>query len=139
MSRFSGVPGEFNLVKWPNPATGYTDTGEGGMAAWLLVERSNSRRACSAGPGALWPTHDVVLYPRTGWNPEWDDEDNSPGFIGTDAAFLLGETGGSWFSEQLGDYFEVTPVSLTEQGAHLYDTVKALYGVTPTIVTLLDT
>lgn len=106
----------------------YRDTGEGGLAFFILIPElpiDERRQVCLAG-GGYWPTQDVS-FPRMG-----------P--MGLDGFLLIGSTGESLLSEELGEYFQVTEDRLTKDGQKLLSILRALYGDKGVeFVTLLDT
>lgn len=55
------------------------------------------------------------------------------------AALHLGSDSGSFWCEQQGAYWSATVADLTDAGADLYNSLAAAYGITPILVTCLDT
>ena len=127
------------LVKLPE--SGYVDTGEGGLAFFLVVKPKHlkeRRQTCIAGD-IIWPLQDCQISPK-GW-PEFlrQKRDYSyPPMTIIDAGLLIGSTGLSLWSDSKEKYFTPTVDDLTPEGKRLYHTLKRLYGEV-TIVTLLDT
>lgn len=127
MSRRCNDVGEPMLVKLPQE--GYQDTGEGGMAFFLVVKEkpfNQRRQTCIAGD--IWfPLQDCLIKPM------WLDKEQP-----IDAGLLIGSTGKSLWSDKMGSYFTPTVDDLTSEGKRLYHTLKRIYGRV-VIVTLLDT
>mgnify|MGYP001591360320 CR=1 FL=1 len=115
------------LVKLPTD--GYWDTGEGGMAFFLIVRckaDEERRQTCIAGD-IWWGEQDCVLSPRILDKPQC-----------IDGGLLIGSTGQSLWTNRKGKYFIATLKDLTPKGRRLYHSLKRLYGQV-NIVTLLDT
>ena len=120
---YSGNPMLVNL-----PIKGYKDTGEGGLAFFLVVEAKgeDQRCACIIG-GAAWREQDTSIRPtRFRHNTK------------IDASLLIGSTGLSLYSDEKESYFYAKSSDLTSRGKQLYQLLKSLYGKV-SIVTLLDT
>ena len=120
-----GVP---MLVNLPQKGYGYEDTGEGGLAFFLVVQQKDfehRRQTCIAG-GIIWPRQNVQLRPK--------------GVRETciDAGLLIGSTGQSLWSDTKEQYFTARLSDLTPEGKRLYHALKRIYGEA-TIITLLDT
>lgn len=116
------------LVKLPT--SGFKDTGEGGMAFFLVIRCKSfmeRRQVCISGD-VWWPRHDCLLKPQSTLGGEQP----------IDAGLLIGSTGQSLWSDSKGFYFTPTLRDLTSEGEQLYHTLKRLYGEV-NIVTLLDT
>jgi len=117
------------LVKLP--AEGYIDTGEGGMAFFLVVRckppTETQRQVCIAGD-IWWRQQDCLLNHREALDKPQP----------VDAALLIGSTGLSLWSDSKEDYFLPTLKDLTSEGKRLDHFLKRLYGGVA-IVTLLDT
>ena len=124
------------LVKLPE--SGYEDTGEGGLAFFLVIKPiKHQRQSCIAGD-ILWPLQDCQLRPRT-WPKFLNEYDYTKLHLTPiDAGLLIGSTGLSLWSDVKEKYFTPTVDDLTPEGKRLYHTLKRLYGEV-TIVTLLDT
>ena len=131
--------GDPMLVKLPEK--GYKDTGEGGLAFFLVVKqrpRGKQRQICIAGD-ILWPLQDCQIKPCN-----WPSYLNKPRdftrltYETIDAGLLIGSTGLSLWSEIKEDYFTPKVKDLTPEGKRLYHTFKRLYGEV-IIITLLDT
>ena len=117
------------LVKLPT--SGYKNTGEGGMAFFLIVRgrpyTKLQRQTCIAGD-IWWGQQDCLLKPQATLD--------KPQPI--DAGLLIGSTGLSLWSDTKGAYFTPNLKDLTPTGKRLYHTLKHLYGEV-IIATLLDT
>lgn len=55
------------------------------------------------------------------------------------AAVCLGSSGGSWWNEDMGEYWRCTPETLTDEGRALLNSLAKLYGAEPSLITYLDT
>ena len=121
-----GTPMFVNL-----PQHGYEDTGEGGLAFYLVIEKQEKedRCVCIPGGGLLWGYIDVCVSPKK------LDKQHS---ILVDAGLLIGSTGQSLWSDDKESYFHPNLSDLTSEGKRIYHTLKRIYGKV-TIVTLLDT
>lgn len=114
------------------PKDGYEDTGEGGLAFFLVVKQREDnqlkhlRQTCIAGD-MVFPQQNCLI------KPNWLE-----GGQLIDAGLLIGSTGQSLWSDKHERYFVPRVSDLTPEGKRLYHTVKRLYGEV-TIVTLLDT
>jgi len=111
------------------PRDGYEDTGEGGLAFFLVVKQKpygQQRQTCIAGD-ITFPQQNVLVKPM------WLDKPQP-----IDVGLLIGSTGQSLWSDKLERYFTPRVTDLTPLGKRLYHTVKRLYGEVA-IVTLLDT
>ncbi len=118
------------------PSDGYEDTGEGGLAFFLLVYKKDGRQTCLAGD-IFFPLQNCQIKPKRNlgdidFSSLWQYSQ----YI--DAGLLIGSTGLSLWSDFKGEYFCPTVDDLTPEGKRLYHTLKRLYGEV-TIVTLLDT
>ena len=130
IARRTSINGTPMLVKLPpENSLDYRNTGEGGMAFFLIVKqlyRPKSRQVCMAGY-IEFPKQNCLIRPRH------LDRDNI-----IDAGLLIGSTGRSLWDDEKEKYFTPTINDLTPEGKRLYHTLKRLYGDV-TIVTLLDT
>ena len=123
--RRSTAVGNPMLVQLPDAEAGYRDSGEGGLAFFLLVKSDRRRQACLAGQ-IHWPLQDVVVNDRWPWGEQ-----------AIDAGLLIGSTGQSLFHDEHG-YFHPEFDDLTADGQQLYLTLSVIYGAPPALVTLLD-
>ena len=132
MARHSTDVGNPMLINLPakdeREALKYKDSGEGGLAFWLVIptrDRGEDRQTCSAG-SAYWPQMDVVVKGQV------------RGAV--DGALLIGSTGESLYSDVLGSYFAADKYNLTPKGRKLFEMLEVLYGEGEVeVVTLLDT
>ena len=117
------------------PTNGYVETGEGGLAFYLVVKskwqpkngRKEDRCVCIPGSGAIWQAPDVCL--TRGYYNEAQ----------VDAFLLIGSTKKALrWNRFSGKYFCASYSDLTDEGKVLFDILKKLYGEVD-IVTLLDT
>lgn len=130
-----------SYVKWP---TDMEDTGEGGMAVFLVVPESNWPECCINMP--TLQAHDVIVrgqekIEREVWGfSQYDGPRNGHLYddTGLQAVICLGTTGGSYLDDENG-YFVARVEDLTLEGATLYALIRKLYGVEPMLLTFLDT
>src|SRR5690348_1752204 len=97
------------LVQLPETREFWKDTGEGGLSFWLHIpeERREVRRNITCSGGGFY----------------WDQQDVSFPAVGKrylDGGLLIGSMGESLWSEDLGEYYQATPETLTPQGLALY-------------------
>ncbi|MFH9606796.1 hypothetical protein [Streptomyces sp. NPDC017448] len=137
-------------VNWPTDNSGdFRDGGEGGMSAyasWAPPDGNNLAAVCSVGLSVKMLINETFVsatgpdaesYTHTGWwdgKKDWEDT----GYF-TDAVLLLGSTGGSWWNEEAGRYFQVSEDHLTDLGRAVLAALTDLYGFPPNIFTFLDT
>ena len=139
MGRRCSDVGNPMLVKLPTES--YKDTGEGGLAFFLIVKQKSfeqSRQTCIAGD-IIWPLQDCQIKPRH-WPPLLDGVIDHQGLTSTaiDAGLLIGSTGLSLWSDDKENYFTPRVTDLTSEGKKLYRFLKKIYGDV-ILVTLLDT
>lgn len=140
MSRKCRDTGTPMLIKLPSK--GYVDTGEGGLAFFLIVKKKpfeQRRQTCIAGD-IHWPLQNCQIRPR-GWPHLSSSAKDGPfGWLTVpiDAGLLIGSTGKSLWSNDKEEYFTPKFSDLTPEGKRLYHTLKRLFGEVM-IVTLLDT
>ncbi len=117
-------------VNWPSEQDDYKDSGEGGLAVYAIWNQDTPEVCLSSTFGRL--TTDVILT-KDGHRPPVMHDEYMSGFV------YLGSTGGSWWSEDVGHYFQATAEDLTDEGKALVKALSDLYGYEPVIVTFLDT
>ena len=138
------------LVNFPVSNPRYKDSGEGGMAVYLMMEEDPN--ICIPGVGCfvyagcaqanLGESEKMGMPPR---GNEIDKDDERSGIFwvhGQHATGLLylGSTGASLWDAEREVYWTAQFADLTEKGRDLYALVHYLYaGAPPKIVTCLDT
>jgi hypothetical protein len=136
-----------NMVEWHpidspykigQSYSGFADTGEGGLFAWAVVrhpepstEFDRSAETCHVDVSAYLNFPDVqVSGPRL-----WSDDGRETEDVL--AAVFLGSTPHALYSQDRGEYFNVTEDDLNEQGKAIVAALGALGKVD--ILTFLDT
>ena len=137
------------LVAWPLNDPRYVDSGEGGMAVYLICY--DQPAICLPGVGAFaygdLPLGGHLRGAKAGFATEsdaekaeekkrliWMEGDHVSGLL------YLGSCGASLWSEEKGGLWQATVSDLTPEGRALYDQIHMLYaGSAPVLVTFLDT
>lgn len=125
-----GVPEEDespSYIHWP---VGWQDTGEGGLAVFLIVPEDPQWSECAVGM-PTFEIEDVIVSGQEQKAEIYRD-------TGLRACLCLGTTGGSYYDDRHG-YFKASLEDLTPDGEQLYMLLKKLYGRSPVLLTLLDT
>lgn len=138
-----------NLVNWA-PATadyfasgafsGYADSGEGGLFAWAVVRStSDNEPATRAEGGCNVDVHVVLSQPdvQVSGPDLWTNHDDYSFGESVTAAVFLGATSHSLYSSESGNYFTVTPDSLTDEGKAIVAALSVVGKVE--LLTFLDT
>jgi hypothetical protein len=148
-------------VLWPVDDPAWKDSGEGGMWAALVVPALEDEplNVCASPTGTIaLPLPDVTVHDpghiytdgQRGWSallnqPKSADRDREIDAAAMNAGrpvlacIVLGASGGSWWNDTVGEYFEVTAQHLNAEGARLVEAVEALFARPAHIVTYLDT
>ena len=137
------------LVAWPLNDPRYVDSGEGGMAVYLICY--DQPAICLPGVGAFaygdLPLGGALRGAKVGFAAEsdfdkaaeknrifWMEGDHVSGLL------YLGSCGAALWSEEAGGYWQATTGDLTPEGLALYEQVWQLYaGSAPVLMTFLDT
>ncbi len=134
MTRHIDSSGDPMLVKLPmKEEGGWQNSREGGLAFYFLIPKKpyeKDRCACIPYGTPMWGGVDCLIYPHKKVYEAFEHP------IEVDGAILIGSTGLSLWDGS--EHFHATYKSLTDEGKHLYNILKKLYG-TVDIITLLDT
>lgn len=132
-----------SFINWP---TNMEDTGEGGMAVFLVVpdDCDTMTEACVNLP--ILRQSDVYTEGQALESMLWPDSNRykpTNEIDGLDSVELLaivclGTTGGAWHDDDYG-YFKATEDDLTVHGQVLFGLLEQLYGRKPIFLTALDT
>lgn len=128
-----------DLIYFPSGEE-WIDTGEGGLAVYLLLIENN-RQKCSAGH-IVFPCQDVVVSPEE--FVDLNDEicskcDDWIKVTLIDFGMLVASTKKALWNKTTEEFFQARESDLTEHGKVLYDLITKIYDEKPVIVTLLDT
>lgn len=135
-----------DYVNWPKD---WETTGEGGLAVFLVVPDVVGWDDCAVPMPHFDLTGTTIVRgqeeaERQIWGfSQYDEGPAAPAqlrYRHTDlvACICLGTTGGAYRNEETG-YFKAGLDDLTEDGMRLYKLLRSLYGVSPVLLTLLDT
>jgi hypothetical protein len=142
------------LINWPVPwsGTGYRDSGEGGLCAFLVYpypegewKYDNRPENCHVDTWAYMPWPDVFIGGAKKdefWSGEYNWESDEP-FDHFSKACLavifLGSTNNALFSDDAGEYFIATEYHLTPAGKAVKQNLDIVYDQEGKILTFLDT
>lgn len=142
-----------NLVNWPTyNDLNWRDSGEGGLFAYAVWD--TVKADCMVDVHPTMGAGDVLVQANGPLRRAFDDQYNDYSMdrdytdyrahwarhlVTAGTVVFLGSTGGSFYSDAQGEYFNVDYVDLTAEGVRIIDTLNAVYGQKATFVTFLDT
>jgi len=132
------------LVRFPVDDEDWKNSGEGGMsvfAVWKTVpDAVCAFDVAFFGIGNLvseWATREEH---ENGWNADtMESVCGHRHYITVASAVYLGSSGGSWWNDREGRYWEASRDDLTVKGLELLKTLEALHGDRALLLTVLDT